>query len=354
MKSNLKFFKKKKLLPVDQFFQNVLYDKKIGYYATKQPFGQEGDFITSPKISNLFSEIIAIWIISSWEIFGKPKNFNIVELGPGDGGLTKILLKVFKKFPNFNAAKKIYLYETSNLLKNLQKKNIKNDQVKWIKKINKINNGPIIFFGNEFFDALPIKQFKYERGALLEKFYTLDNKNTIKELFKKTSKKNITDIKSYKSLRYLKFIEFPKYGLKELKTIIEKILELKGCLLMIDYGYLKPQNQNTLQSVMGHKKNHILKNLGKADVTSQVNFKLLNEFFLKNKLKVKKIISQQKFLKNMGIIERANILSKKMKFREQSNMYLRLKRLLSPNSMGELFKVTLAYKSKSSKFFGFK
>ena len=76
MKSNLKFFKKKKTISVDKFLQNVLYDKKNGYYATKQPFGKNGDYITSPKISNLFSEIIAIWIISTWEVFGKPKNFN--------------------------------------------------------------------------------------------------------------------------------------------------------------------------------------------------------------------------------------------------------------------------------------
>ena len=123
---------------------------------------------------------------------------------------------------------------------------------------------------------------------------------------------------------------------------------------MIDYGYLKPGNQNTLQSVMNHKKNYLLNNLGEADITSHVNFKLLNEYFLKNNLKVKKILPQQRFLKNMGIIERANVISKKMKFREQSNMYLRLKRLLSPKLMGELFKVTLAYKSKSNKFFGFK
>ena len=125
MKSNLKFFKKEKSLPVDKFFQNVLYDKKNGYYATKQPFGEKGDFITAPKISNLFSEIIAIWIISTWQSFGKPKNFNIIELGPGDGSLTKILLKVFERFPDFNSSKKVYLYEVSGFLKNLQKKILK-------------------------------------------------------------------------------------------------------------------------------------------------------------------------------------------------------------------------------------
>ena len=166
-------------------------------------------------------------------------------------------------------------------------------------------------------------------------------------------KNDVKNIQSYKSLKNLKFIEYPKYGFDELKKIIKKISEVKGCLLMIDYGYLKPENQNTLQSVLKHKKNHLLKNLGKADITSNVNFKLLCEFFLKNDLKVEKILTQNNFLKNMGIIERAEMIGKKMKFRDQSNMYLRLKRLLSPRLMGELFKVILAYKSKSNKFVGF-
>jgi NADH dehydrogenase [ubiquinone] 1 alpha subcomplex assembly factor 7 len=353
MKSNLKFFKKKKSLPVDELFQNVLYDKKIGYYATKQPFGKTGDFITAPKISILFSEIIAIWMISAWQIFGKPKNFNIVELGPGDGSLTKVLIKVFEKFPDFNKAKKIYLYEVSNLLKKFQKKNIKSNDVKWIKNFKSINNGPAIFFGNEFFDAIPIKQFKNEKEFLFQKYYNINKKGEIKEIFKKASKRDTLNINSYKSLRKFKFIEFPKYGFEELKKIVKKIIKVKGCLLMIDYGYFRSKGQNTLQSVMNHKKNNLLNNLGKADVTSHVNFKLLNEFFLKNNLKVKKIVSQQRFLKNMGIIERAHIISKKMKFRDKTNMYLRLKRLLSSNLMGELFKVVLAYKSKSNKFFGF-
>jgi len=353
MKSNSKFFKKEKCLPVDRFFQNVLYDKKNGYYATKQPFGEKGDFITAPKISNLFSEIIAIWMLSTWNVLGKPKNFNIIELGSGDGSLTKILLSVFKKFPDFNIAKKIYIYEISNFLKKKQKKNIKSNNVKWIKNFKNINNGPVIFFGNEFFDAIPIKQFKNEKGLLFEKYYELNKNNKIKEIYKKASKQDISTINSYKSLKKLKFIEFPKYGFEELKKIIKKISQVNGCILMIDYGYFKSNSKNTLQSVMNHKKNKLLNNLGKADITSHVNFRLLNEFFIKNNLQVKKIVSQSKFLKNMGIIERAEMISKKMKFRDQANVYLRLKRLLSPNLMGELFKVSLAYKSRSNKFFGF-
>ncbi len=354
MEDNKIFFKKSKVLPVDNFFKNVLYDKKIGYYNSKIPFGKTGDFITSPKVSYLFSEIIAIWMISCWETFGKPKNFNIVELGPGDGSLTKILLKSFRQFPEFNSIKKIFLFEESDYLRKIQKKKIVDRDVKWINNFDKIRKGPVIFFGNEFFDAIPIKQFKRRNNYLFEKNYFLNKYFKIEEIIKKASKQNTKTIKSYKTLKNLKFIEFPQLGFKELKKITNKISQLHGCILMIDYGYYKPNNQNTLQSVMKHKKNDLLNNLGKADVTAHVNFSLLNEFFNKNGLKTKETITQKNFLETMGILERANVLSKKMKFTQQSDLYLRMQRLLSPKYMGELFKVILAYRSDNNNFAGFK
>ena len=354
MKTNQIFFKKSKILPADKFFKNVLYDKKFGYYTSKIPFGKNGDFITSPKISSIFSEIIAIWILSSWETFGKPKNFNIVELGPGDGSLTNILLKSFKKFPEFNSIKNMFLLEKSFFLRRVQKKKILNKDVQWINNLNEIKKGPVVFFGNEFFDAIPIKQFKRIKNNIFEKYFVLEKNKNIKEIFTRASPASVKIIKSYKSLKNLKFIEFPQFGLQELKKINKKISKLGGCILMIDYGYLKPNNQNTLQSVMKHKRNSLLHNLGKADITAHVNFSLLSEFFKKDGLKVKNIISQKQFLEEMGIIQRAKIISKKMKFSEQSDLYIRLKRLLGSNHMGNLFKVIMAYKFHNNNFAGFK
>ena len=354
MKTEKVFFKKSKVIPIDKFFSNVLYDKKLGYYNSKIPFGKEGDFVTSPKISNIFSEIIAIWMISCWETFGRPKNLNIVELGPGDGTLTKILLRTFKKFPEFNSIKKLFLFEKSIYLKKIQKKNILDKGVKWIDNFDKLKKGPIIFFGNEFFDALPIKQFKKIYNSLYEKNYTLNQKFEIEEVFRKASQQDKKMIENFKTIKKLKFIEFPKLGFNELKKISKKISELQGCILIIDYGYLKPNNQNTLQSVIKHKKNKPLNNLGKADITAHVNFSLLSEFFIKNNLKIKNIITQKNFLESMGILERAKIIAKKMKFTEQTDLYLRLERLLSPKYMGNLFKVILAYNFKDNNFTGFK
>ena len=212
----------------------------------------------------------------------------------------------------------------------------------------------MIFFGNEFFDAIPIKQFKRVNDTLYEKHFTLENNFKIKEIFKKASSHDSKNINSFKILKNLKFIEYPKNGLRELEKIIKKIYTQDGCLLLIDYGYLKPHNENTLQSLINHKKNNITNNLGQADVTSHVNFSLLKEFFLKKDLTVKKVISQREFLENMGIRKRAEIIAKKMRFSEQSNLYFRLKRLISPNLMGDLFKVIFVHKFKSKNYSGFK
>ena len=101
MDSLRKFFPDSKKLPIDKFIANALYDKDCGYYSKKVPFGKNGDFITSPGISSLFSELIALWIVSLWMHMDKPKIFNVVELGPGNGQMCKTLLAVFKKFPIF-------------------------------------------------------------------------------------------------------------------------------------------------------------------------------------------------------------------------------------------------------------
>ena len=342
-------------IPVDMFLEKALYEPKVGYYNKNIPFGKDGDFITSPTISNLFSEILAIWIISFWEKFEKPKIFNLVELGPGDASLTKIIIQTFKKFPEFNKSVKIFLYEKSNLLKNIQKKKIKNKKVKWIKHFNSIKKGPVIFFGNEFFDAIPVKQFTVNNGKFLEKYFIVNKKGLI-ETYQKALPADISFLKSFDILKNQNFIEYPKLGLIELEKVVNKIKSLSGGVLLIDYGYLKPFNGNTLQAVMKNKKVNIKKlynYIGKVDITNLVNFNLLKEFYKKKNLKVKNIVTQKFFLERMGIVERARIVEKNMNDKQKKDMYLRLKRLLHRDSMGELFKVIFAYNYKKNNFLGF-
>ena len=353
MKSINKYFLKSKKIPIDKFIENVLYDKKYGYYSKKVPFGKNGDFVTSPEISFLFSEMLALWVVSLWEHLNKPKKFNIVELGPGSGKMNSTLIKVFKKFPDFFNSINIFLYEKSENLKKLQKKNLFDEKVRWIKDFDNIKSGPVIFLGNEFFDAIPIKQYKKVNNILYEKYVKLDNKSKIKLFLKKTNSKTIKELKKFNLIKNQSFIEFPKQGFKELDLITSAVKRLSGGLLLIDYGLLKQVSSDTLQSVKNHKKNILFNNIGNADITSLVNFDLLKTYFKKKALKRNNVVTQEYFLKKMGIINRAQILSKKMNFQEKSEIYYRLQRLINPKQMGKLFKVIFAFKLKKKFTMGF-
>ena len=353
MNSLNKYFPVSKKIPIDRFISNALYDKNYGYYSKKNPFGENGDFITSPGISPLFSEMLALWVVAFWEHLDKPKIFNVVELGPGNGQMCKNLVSVFKKFPIFFNSVNIFLYEKSKNLKRVQKKILNNNKIKWIKNFDKIKKGPVIFLGNEFFDALPIKQFKKVNNIIYEKYVKLESNLKIITIFKKANSKTILELKKYNLLKNQSFIEYPKQGLGELNLITSAIKKLNGGLLLIDYGLVKQCGKNTLQSVKNHKLNRMFNNVGNADITSLVNFNLLENYLRDKKLKINGIVSQEFFLKKMGIINRAEIVAQKMNFKEKTDLYLRLQRLLNPKQMGKLFKVISAFKLNKKFSLGF-
>ena len=338
---------------VEKFVEIALYDKEFGYYIRNNPFGKSGDFITAPIISPLFSEMISIWIISFWIKLGKPKKFSFVELGPGNGEFCKTFCRTLRNFPELKSSIKIYLLEKSKKLIKIQKKLVDDKNVIWIKSLNQIKEGPILFFGNEFFDSIPIKQFKVNKSKVLEKFLHFEKGRFKKFVFRKTTKKIYNELKDLTLLRKKGIIEYPKKGLKFLETIAKKIKKFKGGILLIDYGYTKAIGKDTLQSLKSHKKNLYYKNIGKSDITSLVNFELLNKFLTKKKLSIK-IVNQNFFLKRLGIIERAEILCKGLNFKEKADLYYRLERLLSEKKMGKLFKVIFAA-CKNTRFnLGFK
>ncbi len=339
---------------IEKFIDKALYDSKFGYYSQRNPFGNEGDFITSPLISPLFSELLAVWTVSFWIKLGRPKNFTFVELGPGDGTFCKTFCKTINSFPEFKKSIKIYLLEKSKKLIKIQKNMIKDEKVVWIKNLNQIENGPILFFGNEFFDSIPIKQFEVIKSDIYEKFIQFENGKFKKFIYKKTSNKIVKELKKLNLLRKKGVIEYPKKGLEILRLISKKIDLLKGGVLMIDYGYTKKQSNDTLQSLKSHRKNIFYNNIGKSDITYLVNFKLLNRFLVSENMVLNRTVDQSFFLKKIGIIERAEILSKKMNFKEKADLYYRLERLVGEKKMGKLFKVLFATSKKSKFNLGFK
>ena len=243
MKKIYKIFPENKAISLDLYLEKILYEKNIGYYEKQNPFGIKGDFVTAPNISNLFSEMVAVWLVSFLKNLKKPKNLNFVELGPGNGDFCLVLLKSLKNFPEAFKAINIMLYEKSNRLKKIQKKRIVSKKVSWIKNFKDIKKGPVIFFGNEFLDALPIKQFKIINSNIFERYASL-KKNKVNFFYEKAQKKHVNKLKNYKLLKNNGVIEYPEHGFRELEGVCKKIEKLNGGALFIDYGYVIQKNQD--------------------------------------------------------------------------------------------------------------
>ena len=336
-------------LPLDKFINLSLYNKKFGYYMKKNPFGKKGDFITAPKISRLFSEMIAIWIISFWQSLGSPKKFNLVELGAGDGEMMKIIIESFKNFPDFFNACNIFIHEKSPKLIKIQKKKLLKNKIIWITKINKINEKPTIFIANEFFDAIAIKQLIKKKGLWVENFVNFNERKKPFLLQKKINIKKIEKKIDFEISKNQNFIEYSEIGLMYLKNISKIIKKNTGGILIIDYGFTDGKMKNTLQSVSNHKFANILENIGNVDITHKINFKLFENFAKKIGGLTNILTTQKKFLINMGIKQRAEIISRNESFLKKADIYYRLNRLIDEKQMGNLFKV-MFIKNKNNNF----
>jgi NADH dehydrogenase [ubiquinone] 1 alpha subcomplex assembly factor 7 len=338
-----------KLLTLDKYIEEALYNKKFGYYMKSDPFGEKGDFITAPNISVLFSEMIAIWIISFWENLQCPKKFNLIELGAGNGEMMKVLVKTFNQFPNFKKACKINILEKSNFLKKKQEKNINTKNIRWIRNINNLNNSPCIFVANEFFDSLPIKQFIKKKDKWYERYVNF--KNLLSPQYSdilfdmRKFEKNIQLNISHKQ----KFIEFAPSSINYFRDIAKKITSNHGGILIIDYGYFDKKIKNTLQAISNHKYSNVLNNFGNSDITHNISFYLTEKIIKKFGKFNLQTTSQKKFLIKLGILQRAEILTKNIPFTKKADIYFRIKRLVDKNFMGDLFKVMLIT-NKNNKF----
>ena len=328
-----------KHIPFDKFIDIALYHKKTGYYMKKNPFGKDGDFITAPNISILFSEMLAIWCIAFWEHLGCPKKINIIELGAGNGEMMYQMIKVFERFNKFRESSNYFILEKSQFLKKIQKKKLNSHKITWLNSINKLKNGPNIFLANEFFDALPIKQFIKKNNKWYEKSIKKNNINKYEFVNVITNIKNLEKKIEINLSKNQKIIEFSPLTYKYLNIISKKINTFQGGLLIVDYGYFKKKMKDSLQSIYKHNFNNVLDNFGKSDITYNLNFFLLKKIVKKLNLKVAGLTSQRNFLTRLGILDRAEILAKNLQFSKKADIYYRIKRLIDRNFMGELFKV---------------
>tara|TARA_Y100000590_G_C15641078_1_gene984967 strand:- start:151 stop:1188 length:1038 start_codon:yes stop_codon:yes gene_type:complete len=340
----------KKIYSLDKFLNYILYNKKEGYYQKKIPFGLNGDYTTSPNISVLFSEMISIFIIIFWEKIGKPKSFNVIEMGGGNGEMIFQINNSLKNFPQISKICNFYIYENSKLLKKFQKKKLNKIKVNWINNLDQIKTRNNLFIANEFFDSLPIKQFKKKKQKWYEKKIRVINKKNFEIVEVASNLSNLNkklgiDLKSNQN-----FIEYSPLEIKIFKKIAKILNKKDGGLLIIDYGFFETGMRDTLQSLYKHKYNKFLMNIGNADITHHVNFNLIEKLAKNNGLRVSLKTYQKNFLLSLGIKNRAEHITKKLPFSKKADVFYRMDRLINENKMGHLFKVILLSKNKLNIF----
>lgn len=321
------------------YMKICLTHHKHGYYIRNNPIGVAGDFTTSPEISQMFGELIGLWIAQTWIDHQKPRKFSLVELGPGNGTLMADILRATKMVEGLHSALDIILIEISPFLQKVQKKILKNFPVTWKPEIKNLPTQMTIIVANEFFDALPINQYRRKSGQWMEVMVTLKDLNKLASKdfcfqLMKTDKKILTDLK------------IEEGGTVEISTVMRDVIhylsshiqENSGAALIIDYG--KEGNVgDTLQAVYKHMYSNPLTSPGQKDLTSFVDFKAIKTYAEETGAIVSNLTNQGDFLISLGIEERAEILSRGLTSNALKLHKSGLDRLINKDAMGNLFKV---------------
>lgn len=313
-------------MPLNRYMGLCLGHPTHGYYMKKDPFGAQGDFITAPETSQMFGELIGVWLTTMWDAIGKPSKFNLVELGPGRGTLMADLLGASKVMPGFREAAQIHLVEMSHVLTKLQIDSLGNGP-NWHEALETIPEGPMLLIANEFFDAIPISQLEKRDGKWLERCVGLEGLCLVPIGFDPAVGKD-GDIMEYSFQR------------QEIGVGIGR--RLKGCpgaAMIIDYGHLLNQSGDTLQAMRNHQYVPITDMPGESDITSHVNFERMAYALGLCGAKVHPAMTQRDFLLAMGLEQRAAILSSKADQKSQEILARSVARLVGEQEMGHLFKV---------------
>ena len=318
-------------ITVSKFMGMSLHDNEYGYYKNQNPIGAHGDFITSPEISQIFGEIIALWIKNCCSKFNHGNSYQIVDVGGGRGTLLKDIERTIgNKYFSY-----IFVDINPYLIKE-QKKCL--PIADHYTDINEIPEKPTFFILNEFLDALPIKQFMKQNGVWKEVCVDVEN-DTFKYCYLNPENPNFLYDYGLDKLITEDFYEV-NIGLEGFIKKLSKFLNLNGGVaLVIDYGYSYGSG-DTLQAIQNHKYVDPLEDPGKADLTAHINFSAVKELCKKNYLKHHGPTTQRNFLINLGALSRLeNLIESNNDIQTRNNLTCGLNRLIKKKDMGDLFKV---------------
>ncbi|KDP45470.1 hypothetical protein JCGZ_09719 [Jatropha curcas] len=323
-------------ITVAEYMEEVLTNPKAGFYINRDVFGADGDFITSPEVSQMFGEMIGVWAMCLWEQMGQPKNVNLVELGPGRGTLMADLLRGASKFKTFTESLHIHMVECSPVLQKLQHHNLKcvdenntgdsvdertisslaGTPISWHTSLEQVPSGvPAIIIAHEFYDALPVHQFQRASRGWCEKMVDVaENSKFHFVLSPQPTPATLYLMKRCKwaateEIEKLNHIEVCPKAMDLTHTIAKRISSDGGGALIIDYG-LNGIISDSLQAIRKHKFVDILDNPGSADLSAYVDFASVKHSAeeASEDVSVHGPITQSQFLGSLGINFRVEAL----------------------------------------------
>jgi SAM-dependent MidA family methyltransferase len=328
-------------ISVAQYMTACLYDPQHGYYTTREPFGAAGDFTTAPEVSQMFGELVALWLLSGWHRAGRPRPCHLVEIGPGRGTLMADMLRTLARAgPDFLAAAEVRLVEISPRLRQVQASTLAAAPVKprWIDRFEELPDGPCFLVANELFDAIPVRQFLRTPSGWRERMVTLGEDGALAFAIGTAGVDPAALPPGIADAPAGSIAEIAPAREALMATICERIASQSGAALLIDYGTDRPAPADTLQALRNHAFVDALAEPGMADLTSHVDFASLARIAARHGLAAE-VTTQGAFLLLMGLLERAGSLGADKDTATRERLSSEVERLAGDDQMGSLFKV---------------
>ncbi|WP_299778016.1 SAM-dependent methyltransferase [uncultured Roseobacter sp.] len=304
-----------------------------GYYTTRVPFGKAGDFITAPEISQMFGELVGLCLAQAWMDQGAPKPFALAELGPGRGTLMADVLRATRSVPGFHDVATVTLVEASSQLAQQQREVLAGFDITHVASADEIAEQPLFLIANEFFDALPIRQFIRAGQQWRETQIGLSGEDLVlgqgPALPQPALKERLPDTKDGD------VVEYAPTAAPIMDAIGGRIARHGGAGLIIDYGDWRSLG-DTFQALKDHQPVDPLADPGAADLTAHVDFEALATAAL---CEITRLTPQGVFLERLGITQRAQSLATGLRGSALEAHIAAHRRLTHPDEMGNLFKV---------------
>lgn len=323
------------------YMADALYHPQDGYYMTRSPIGAEGDFTTAPEVSQIFGELVGLWLVQSWADMGSPPSFNLVELGPGRGVLMHDVLRAARLRPAFLDAAHVWLVETSGRMRLEQRRRLKDTGAKidWADRFADVPAAPTLIVANEFFDCFPIRQFERGPTGWRERLVGLSaDGGALAFTLAVVPPEPSLDLPPKENAAEGAIFELAEAAEAAAEEIAKALAERGGRALIIDYGHLHDGFGETLQAVRRHQYWPVLSSPGAADITAHVNFERLTRAAFNAGASAHGPVPQGAFLERLGLPFRLERLSHGKTPQEVMALHQGAQRLVSPNEMGELFK----------------